>query len=96
MDPDKLIRNHIKLQNMYHTLKFLYDDALKMKDSFKQQLNLEKNHKSMESENELETIKYDEILKKYEKIKAEQLTTEKQKSELIEKLKQQKEEIKML
>ena len=96
MDPDKLIRNHIKLQNMYHTLKFLYDDALKMKDSFKQQLNLEKNQKSMESENELETIKYDEILKKYEKIKAEQLTTEKQKSELIEKLKQQKEEIKML
>ena len=100
MDPDKLIRNHIKLQNMYHTLKFLYDDAVKMKDSFKQQLNLEKNHndqtKSMESEDELETIKYDEILKKYEKIKAEQLTTEKQKSELIEKLKQQKEEIKML
>ena len=100
MDPEKLIRSHIKLQNMYHTLKFLYDDAVKTKDSLKLQLNEERiqNDQSNlnESDTELETIKYEEILKQYEKIKAKQLTNEKQKSELMEKLKQQKEEIKML
>ena len=99
MDSEKLIKNHIKLQNMYHTLKFLYDDAVKIKDSLKQQLNHQTNQNKQSNftdNDELETMKFEDILKKYEKIKAEKMTTEKQKSELIEKLKKQKEEIQNL
>ena len=88
MDPELLIKKHIKLQNMYHTLKFLYDDAVQCKDSIKQQLREEKRNQTISGEEQV--IKYEELLKKFEKIKAEQATTNQQKSELIQNLKKTK------
>ena len=93
MDPEVLIKKHIKLQNMYHTLKSLYDDAVQCKDSIKQQLNEEKRNQTM---NEEQVIKYEELLKKFEKLKAEQVTKSQQQSELIQNLKKQRMEIQLL